>query len=110
MGSRVLGRHDLSHMPAHRPLAPGVYNITAVMPGYANETRAVAVPEDGSGAFLEFYLEPLAGAAGALAQWAALPRRFGVFGGGGAGAEEAEQVRSLKTPIASRGTPKDVAP
>ena len=83
---------------SRRPLAPGVYNITVAMPGYANETQLVMVPEDGSGAYLEFYLEPLAGVGAALAQWA-LPRRFGVFGGGGGGGgggEEAKQARAYK--------------
>lgn len=40
-----------------RPLAPGAYNVTAVMAGYLNKTMTVAVPADGSGETVELFIE-----------------------------------------------------
>ena len=42
-----------------RPLAPGRYNITFFLKGFANATVTVDVPEDGTGRKLDVYLVPL---------------------------------------------------
>ena len=42
-----------------RPLAPGMYNVTASLRGYKNATARVAVPKDLSGAVHIFELVPL---------------------------------------------------
>lgn len=57
-----------------RPLAPGTYNVTAVMAGYYNTTVTVFLPADGSGETVELFM----GRAGldALTNWG-LARKFG---------------------------------
>ncbi len=57
-----------------RPLAPGMYNVTAVMTGYRNKTVTVAVPADGSGETVELFLERAG--LDALTNWG-LARKFG---------------------------------
>ena len=57
-----------------RPLAPGMYNVTAVMAGYHNRTVTVAVPADGSGETVELFLERPG--LDALTNWG-LARKFG---------------------------------
>jgi hypothetical protein len=70
----TLAGHVLSlHTRPHRPLAPGVHNITAVLPGYQPSHATVRVPADGSGAVQDFSLQRLSTAAGqpaAAAAWA----------------------------------------
>lgn len=58
-----------------RPLAPGMYNVTVTMPGFANETATVIIPEDGSGVALDVYMSP---GGDLFGNWG-LARRFGPF-------------------------------
>jgi hypothetical protein len=83
-----------------RPLAPGMYNITAAMPGYAAETVTVVVPESGEGVQIEFFLA----AAEGLGGLAGLARKFGPFqlageAAGGAEGEQGGQVRTVWSAI-----------
>ena len=55
-GRAVRSSTDASTM-MRRPLAPGRYNVTFFLKGFANETRTVDVPEDGTGVKLAVYLE-----------------------------------------------------
>lgn len=79
-----------------RPLAPGIYNITAAMAGYASETVTVVVPEGGEGVQVEFFLAPMEGLGGLAQQWG-LGRKFGPFqlAGDRAEGEPGGQVRRL---------------
>ena len=56
-----------------RPLAPGRYNITFFLKGFANKTVTVDVPEDGTGRKVDVNLVPVG--IGAM-NWG-LARRFG---------------------------------
>ncbi|CAL8464154.1 g3689 [Coccomyxa elongata] len=58
----------------YRPLAPGTYNVTAMMAGYLNKTVTVAVPADGSGETVELFMERAG--LDALTNWS-LARKFG---------------------------------
>lgn len=60
-----------------RPLAPGRYNITFFLKGFANETVTVDVPEDGTGKKLDVYLVPLGSS---VINWG-LARKFGPLNG-----------------------------
>ncbi|EIE24879.1 hypothetical protein COCSUDRAFT_14223 [Coccomyxa subellipsoidea C-169] len=59
----------------YRPLAPGTYNVTAALAGYANETVTVIIPGDGSGETVEFFMSR-AGPNAAAVNWG-LARKFG---------------------------------
>jgi hypothetical protein len=67
-----------------------MYNVTATMRGYANETVTVAVPPDGSGASVDFYMLPAGGTLPNLG----LARRFGPFGVGVKGTGEARFLQA----------------
>ena len=56
-----------------RPLAPGRYNITFSLKGFANEMVTVDVPEDETGTKLDVYLQPLGNS---VINWG-LARKFG---------------------------------
>lgn len=58
-----------------RPLAPGTYNVTAALAGYANETVTVVIPADGSGESVEIFMGR-AGGAEAVTNWG-LAHKFG---------------------------------
>ncbi len=60
-----------------RPLAPGRYNVTFSLGGFANETRTVDVPEEGTGVKLTVFLQPLELG---IMKWG-LARRFGPLNG-----------------------------
>ena len=70
-----------------RPLAPGRYNVTFFLRGFANETRTVDVPEDGTGVKVIVFLQPLELG---IMSWG-LARRFGPLNGLRS-AEESPQV------------------
>lgn len=78
-----------------RPLAPGLYNVTASLEGYEPATATVSVPKDGGGAVHAFALVAVGAAAAAAAAvddaaaWS-LPRRFGAFGAAAEAAEDAD--------------------